>query len=83
MRPAIVSRDDPKKLTDVRFCVGIGKASALMGSYHLIKYFNAGSLAHKPLVRVEVGKYPIVNVVKRKTLSLIERSLVVQGVLES
>ncbi len=83
MRPAVVSLDDLKKLTNVRFCVGIGKTAALMGSYHLIEDLNAGSAARKPLVRVEVSKYPIVHVVKRKTLSLIERSLVVQGVLES
>ncbi len=83
MRPAIVSLDDLKKLTNVRFCVGIGKTATLMGSNHLIEDLNAGSVACKPLVRVEVSKYPIVHVVKGKAISLIERSLVVQGILDS
>ena len=83
MRPAIVSLDNLKKLTNIRFGAGIGKTAALMRSNHLIEDLNAGSAARKSLVRVEVGKYPIVHVVKRKTLSLIERPLVVQGVLDS
>lgn len=51
------------------------------GDYPVEK-LNVSSPTRKALVRIKVGKHSVVHVIQRKSFSPIERSLVVQCVLE-